>query len=249
MGAGTSVPMGRSPRVRGSRKRKKPNARDYGSITACAGKPRSPTPTRAMGRVDHRVCGEAPRQSGQGRDILGRSPRVRGSRSSMYCAHPELGSITACAGKPLAPVLRPRPARVDHRVCGEADGRTWAGHAHVGRSPRVRGSPQAGRQSAARPGSITACAGKPPALPIDQYLAWVDHRVCGEAPLMSRIRCTSRGRSPRVRGSPALGTPADTPVRSITACAGKPIVAPHSINLERVDHRVCGEAPNQNLRR
>ena len=49
-----------------------------------------------------------------------------------------------------------------------------------------------------------------------------------------------RGLSPRVRGNPWLHRQPHCPRRSIPACAGEPVAAPHPLKARRVYPRVCG---------
>ncbi len=112
-----------------------------------------------------------------------------------------------------------------------------------GRSPRVRGSRGERSRPANIAGSITACAGKPPAVTSSPALARVDHRVCGEAHRQNDAIGDTQGRSPRVRGSLPRRANSSLASRSITACAGKPRGSDQGRWRWGVDHRVCGEAP------
>ena len=151
---------------------------------------------------------------------------------------------------------------VHPRVCGEAPTDDTATKTSVGPSPRVRGSRVGAAPSAARVGSIPACAGKPrsgsttrwrvtvhPRVcgeahepPCRHDLIQVHPRVCGEARSPTTLSGGEQGPSPRVRGSlpaePALVGVAG----SIPACAGKPPPADRRRTQTRVHPRVCGEA-------
>ena len=70
---------GLSPRVRGSRELVNRWVEKIGSIPACAGEPRTMSPSRARGRVYPRVCGGAGSRSVNTYAVEGLSPRVRGS--------------------------------------------------------------------------------------------------------------------------------------------------------------------------
>ena len=98
--ASSSSPSGRSPRVRGSRKRRHSNVRLSGSIPACAGEPGRRGHRRAGRRVDPRVCGGAPAVIFTMKSTPGRSPRVRGSPGALSGGCAAVGSIPACAGEP-----------------------------------------------------------------------------------------------------------------------------------------------------
>ncbi len=228
------------PRVCGEAVRPTRHRRDAcGSIPACAGKPRS-------GDTD-------------GLQLLGPSPRVRGSPPTRSTAAPIGGSIPACAGKPGDRRLG-RCRRVHPRVCGEAE-------MLRNRLPRCAGS-------------IPACAGKPQTARRSRQPG-VHPRVCGEAhaegariggsggsipacagkPDLEPRRGSLGGPSPRVRGSHGRSASASRSRGSIPACAGKPVVqtwpsrqgpsprvrgshwaARLIAHAQRVHPRVCGEA-------
>ncbi len=173
----------------------------------------------------------------------GRSPRVRGSPHPSYRRSPSRGSIPACAGEPE--ILRGalKLERVDPRVCGGARSRERSRPRMTGRSPRVRGSPESRRRSAPRRGSIPACAGEPCWSVSERVMPWVDPRVCGGANSPSCATVQVRGRSPRVRGSPAEPRRAALRLGSIPACAGEPCPTARTTTRTRVDPRVCGGAP------
>ena len=172
---------GLSPRVRGSHEATDEDNEYHGSIPACAGKPLDLLVRFDNDRVYPRVCGEA-KQPLQGQMILaGLSPRVRGSRESFACRPPTIGSIPACAGKPVSFPPSHDPAKVYPRVCGEASSRWRCVVESTGLSPRVRGSLRWLRGSAVDWGSIPACAGKPEARPPHSTRTRVYPRVCGEA--------------------------------------------------------------------
>ncbi len=93
---------GRSPRARGSPKSWVVGHGGAGSIPACAGQPCSPKSGSKHSRVDPRVRGAAPGESGRQERGPGRSPRARGS----HIRNPRTAiwrrSIPACAGQPWA---------------------------------------------------------------------------------------------------------------------------------------------------
>jgi hypothetical protein len=91
---------GRSPRVRGSRKRSRASPSRTGSIPACAGEPRASAHVGKSSTVDPRVCGGALGEQLFGGAEAGRSPRVRGSRQAQGCGASGYRSIPAYAGEP-----------------------------------------------------------------------------------------------------------------------------------------------------
>ena len=111
-----------------------------------------------------------------------------------------------------------------------------------GLSPRVRGSPPSLCTGAGMHGSIPACAGKPASVGSAAATLRVYPRVCGEASRRRRSLSSSRGLSPRVRGSLSAAPLALQLPGSIPACAGKPSWRRSSRSARGVYPRVCGEA-------
>ena len=132
--------LGSSPRVRGTHASRMVSACEEGIIPACAGNTFL-TMVRVLGRRDHpRVCGEHTSHSLAAFQLVGSSPRVRGTRWLVRVVGEDRGIIPACAGN----TCRARSSRWsgwDHpRVCGEhCRGRT-RGSPWSGSSPRVRGT-------------------------------------------------------------------------------------------------------------
>ena len=91
---------GLSPRVRGSQPEPVGHSCTGGSIPACAGEPRQPTPGRINDGVYPRVCGGAMVHRQIAAAIEGLSPRVRGSHRRSIRGCRWTGSIPACAGEP-----------------------------------------------------------------------------------------------------------------------------------------------------
>ena len=122
----TSVPLRRNPgfqipgirnpcftsakyaRVRGNRPKDVVAAVGTRSIPACAGKPSRSTSQHPPARVNPRVCGETAIWIRWSPKCRGPSPRVRGNRLLFGRGRVDVGSIPACAGKPVT--------RVRHRT-------------------------------------------------------------------------------------------------------------------------------------
>ena len=199
------MPLGLSPRVRGSHDGLWNRRGLFGSIPACAGKPRRPLePERAV-RVYPRVCGEAATRTERMSSRKGLSPRVRGSRYHLMIELPQHGSIPACAGKPHARDGTRHMRWVYPRVCGEAGVHSSTSNCSSGLSPRVRGSLRRRPDRRRYRGSIPACAGKPTQPSNQPCLPWVYPRVCGEARRRVLPSRPLAGLSPRVRGSRLQG--------------------------------------------
>ncbi len=153
--------MGRSPRMRGSRDRRRLKARDHGSIPADAGEPRRLARWRLWQGVDPRGCGGAGRDRAASPRRVGRSPRMRGSRKRPGDGARGRGSIPADAGEPGYTPGIPLSARVDPRGCGGAEATIWTAALITGRSPRMRGSLAKRGTHPHLCGSIPADAGEP----------------------------------------------------------------------------------------
>ena len=236
---------GLSPRVRGNRAVGRADARDAGSITACAGEPRwSIRPTTTPG-VYPRVCGGTRGFSANVFLDEGLSPRVRGNRRGGRLLGRRFGSIPACAGEPAPVFSSSSAARVYPRVCGGTFAIQRPRVAVEGLSPRVRGNPAWAGRFRLRRGSIPACAGEPPADNDRDSAARVYPRVCGGTRSCSPIDAVAAGLSPRVRGNRVAGGRVDVGDGSIPACAGEPGQVPHLLKYRTVYPRVCGGTCNR----
>ena len=156
---------GLSPRVRGNLSSFLIASIVIGSIPACAGEPPSCSPGRRTARVYPRVCGGTVSAVQAGLRAAGLSPRVRGNPSISAWSSRMSGSIPACAGEPATPMPMTSPLAVYPRVCGGTAKASITARPASGLSPRVRGNPGHGARSAARLGSIPACAGEPSSRP------------------------------------------------------------------------------------
>ena len=178
---------GLSPRVRGSLWRGHLPGPEHGSIPACAGEPRRCPQTGRFQGVYPRVCGGAqPRRPVLPLD-LGLSPRVRGSRVWERGRRCLDGSIPACAGEPSPAPEGSYWGGVYPRVCGGASVKPIPPFIWAGLSPRVRGSPWRWHLTRGPAGSIPACAGEPGRATVRGGRERVYPRVCGGAPLRSRL--------------------------------------------------------------
>ena len=135
------------------------------------------------------------------------------------------------------------------RVCGAALDGGRLGGLDSGLSPRVRGSPRPEACPPRHLRSIPACAGQPRQLLTFPRITTVYPRVCGAAVSVRVLTATTRGLSPRVRGSLQLDCRRAQLVRSIPACAGQPRSGrPISCSIS-VYPRVCGAARRSGPRR
>ena len=140
--AATKAPRasGLSPRVRGNRESVRHGRVEGGSIPACAGEPRTASPSAAGPRVYPRVCGGTAPRNPNSLHTQGLSPRVRGNRIRVQKMSIWVGSIPACAGEPAFRLDVGRLRGVYPRVCGGTAGGGDDGNPDPGLSPRVRGN-------------------------------------------------------------------------------------------------------------
>ncbi len=173
---------------------------------------------------------------------------MRGSRWHSRHLNSTSRSIPACAGEPRLPAGVDSRDRVYPRVCGGATPFSGFLPAHLGLSPRVRGSRRAVGAGVAGLGSIPACAGEPAPSSPRRRMASVYPRVCGGARPPRRRAAADRGLSPRVRGSRAMAGRQIGPTGSIPACAGEPGTIGRRLAFQSVYPRVCGGAACPPLR-
>ena len=155
------------------------------------------------------------------RQLIGSSPRVRGTRPKTCPCHARIRFIPACAGNSGHRAGACRRAAVHPRVCGELPTSVAGTGAATGSSPRVRGTPGAGPRCRCLCRFIPACAG-------NSLVA-----LCREAGV--------DGSSPRVRGTRLQLLPRLGDRRFIPACAGNSWAARCSADSRSVHPRVCGE--------
>ena len=212
---------GSSPRVRGKRPHRRPDALGDRIIPARAGKTYSKPPARSSPRDHPRACGENGTTSTRRSLSRGSSPRVRGKRRRPRRDGQSRGIIPARAGKTegergLSLGLGDHP-----RACGE-NSWIWSWQRVTGgSSPRVRGKHRVGLGAGGELGLIPARAGKT----VFRTPLWI----------------SPGGSSPRVRGKRLqLG---EKPVQRglIPARAGKTSIAP-PLGVRTAAHpRACGE--------
>ena len=110
-----------------------------------------------------------------------------------------------------------------------------------GSSPRMRGKPGAVLRSCVISGLIPAYAGKTLPRLRTRLASWAHPRVCGENSDSQRIRTTTSGSSPRMRGKHIADTGRGTVRGLIPAYAGKTGYICLTCVDKRAHPRVCGE--------
>ncbi len=236
----SDMPIGPSPRARGSPFVKRPDWSMGRSIPACAGLTRRPRDADPPTPVHPRVRGAHILRSALNGTSSGPSPRARGSQAVEDSGDASRRSIPACAGLTEAPTVPPFMSPVHPRVRGAHRELMKTAAPRGGPSPRARGSHVLFERDEDALRSIPACAG----------LTWtrcgctpkrtVHPRVRGaHAPPGVPARRRS-GPSPRARGSLRRWSALPSRLRSIPACAGLSSGCPERHGRRAVHPRVRG---------
>ena len=197
-----SARPGSSPRVRGTRWRRRELRRVVRFIPARAGN----TPTLRLiacpTPVHPRACGEHGITSSYTSHPIGSSPRVRGTQQETRFTEKPVRFIPARAGNTTGAAAGTGSGAVHPRACGEH----VTGHAirarENGSSPRVRGTRRQPIRERAEARFIPARAGNTSAVAETASVAAVHPRACGEHLLRKGRFDELFGSSPRVRGTP-----------------------------------------------
>ena len=136
--------------------------------------------------------------------MVGSSPRMRGTRSSVNASQRRPGIIPAYAGNTAPPSRNTSRTRDHPRVCGEHIFSLKARRRMLGSSPRMRGTHAARVLPGHRPGIIPAYAGNTLSSCSRSWSRWDHPRVCGEHKCTDLNRPAQSGSSPRMRGTPAV---------------------------------------------
>ena len=212
--------IGSSPRVRGTRCRRRGPSRRLRFIPACAGNS-PPVALVAPNRPVHpRVCGELSAPLHGSASVHGSSPRVRGTQYDSPGEGTGRRFIPACAGNSPRVAGSGRSAAVHPRVCGELTVTLSLTATAAGSSPRVRGTPGHQHRCGGRGRFIPACAGNSRGTRRRLPGRSVHPRVCGELAILAPGPNWPGGSSPRVRGTRRRCPVAVGYGRFIPACAG-----------------------------
>ncbi len=213
---------GPSPRPRGSLLATALGLRAVGSIPATAGEPGGHAQRERMRRVHPRDRGGALGFSAGRNDLVGPSPRPRGSQVHDLASERAEGSIPATAGEPRGRSSAGATRWVHPRDRGGAHEVTEDAMVEEGPSPRPRGSRHRRRRRRCSSGSIPATAGEPVRSRSPRDTPRVHPRDRGGAGAAARGSRCWRGPSPRPRGSPLLFFDGIIAQGSIPATAGEP---------------------------
>ena len=232
---------GSSPRMRGTLLHHALALASGGIIPAYAGNTSTAGLCRCSARDHPRVCGEHPETALLVSFATGSSPRMRGTRAERVIQSVFSGIIPAYAGNTCRKMRKVKPLGDHPRVCGEhhATGRERVQVA--GSSPRMRGTHSRCRRAANVTGIIPAYAGNTSAATIGSSVPGDHPRVCGEHARLKPDRSSTRGSSPRMRGTRFEFVPACLHLGIIPAYAGN-TTAEDCDSVSHWDHpRVCGE--------
>ena len=179
--AGTRLrKWGSSPRMRGTPHVHEVAARIRGIIPAYAGNTGSAICCMRYGRDHPRVCGEHSILVFSRWNVLGSSPRMRGTPLDFPLDSLTLGIIPAYAGNTTSCPRYPCRCRDHPRVCGEHDTLERHGGFRPGSSPRMRGTPSRNSWRRRTPWIIPAYAGNTHGTACNGAGAGDHPRVCGE---------------------------------------------------------------------
>ena len=150
---------GSSPRLRGTRASHEHQRFRRGIIPALAGNTRCGRRSRTPSWDHPCACGEHSGDNTNRIELIGSSPRLRGTPVSISLMRPPPGIIPALAGNtPPSRTAWSRPW--DHpRACGEHEAVRVIGYGEVGSSPRLRGTHPGSEIEPAHAGIIPALAG------------------------------------------------------------------------------------------
>ena len=219
--------IGSSPRLRGTPWRLCWHSPPTRFIPAPAGNAAPPMPAHRIEPVHPRACGERHLLLGVAQDLVGSSPRLRGTRLAAAAQPARRRFIPAPAGN--AGRIRSGTASwsVHPRACGERQAGAIIAPVGDGSSPRLRGTRLPRDVAPARLRFIPAPAGNARLTCSCSRWAPVHPRACGERRAGSRSSGSGAGSSPRLRGTPARrGRGRDRP-RFIPAPAGNALPAEH----------------------
>ena len=235
------ISPGSSPRVRGKRRQDRARRCNLRLIPARAGKTLRGPSTALWHPAHPRACGENRHECGDGEDLLGSSPRVRGKRSSIQASCSSSRLIPARAGKTKTSP-QPGPGGTAHpRACGENRRSCTRRPPEPGSSPRVRGKRRMLDDFFHLPGLIPARAGKTYAPPIRPETSRAHPRACGENSSPSPLPVVFVGSSPRVRGKRSDSHRGRSRAGLIPARAGKTGGSVCRSRSPRAHPRACGE--------
>ena len=187
--------------MRGTRRRQMSAVKAAGLIPTYAGNTNSLVRFRPTKRAHPHVCGEHCQDLATAGDVVGSSPRMRGTPYELRKLKLFEGLIPTYAGN----TKRPPPAgpweRAHPHVCGEHGDGVSGGAAKKGSSPRMRGTHTLTADDLHGRGLIPTYAGNTRCALTRGRVCRAHPHVCGEHILGRQITTGSGGSSPRMRGT------------------------------------------------
>ena len=195
------IPRGSSPRLRGTEGRMTRKGLPHRFIPAPAGNGSNLIHVHPMRSVHPRACGERVGSLTNGTQYFGSSPRLRGTDGRLpVLAH--FGRFIPAPAGNGSNLIHVHPMRSVHpRACGERHPYTDTRGFMTGSSPRLRGTASYAGEDAVTGRFIPAPAGNGPAPRCRSRRGTVHPRACGERHPRLSGRRSSRGSSPRLRGT------------------------------------------------
>jgi len=196
-----STGCGSSPRMRGTRCRRR-SAEDPGRfIPAHAGNTLAIGKACAITPVHPRACGEHSATNSPALPKRGSSPRMRGTLKHFLRNRAFERFIPAHAGNTGVKQSGRSHSSVHPRACGEHSAPTVSAKGASGSSPRMRGTRSAAMSSIAVIRFIPAHAGNTRRIGSATTPRSVHPRACGEHTHSATASTSSDGSSPRMRGT------------------------------------------------
>ena len=242
------VLVGSSPRMRGTLRRAFRKFRRLGIIPAYAGNTMM-TPRLTTATWDHpRVCGEHDPLVPSVCDVLGSSPRMRGTLGRRVVGLCLVGIIPAYAGNTTARNASTKAKRDHPRICGEHFAWDSTTDFDSGSSPHMRGTHPTLDIMPGDRRIIPAYAGNTRDVSTRNGGPRDHPRICGEHNAVPLTDASASGSSPHMRGTLA-DQPQATPVDGIIpAYAGNTQHSTSKPSPPRDHPRICGEHLDRQLR-
>ena len=171
----------------------------------------------------------------------GSSPRMRGTPSRVAFGARRRGLIPTYAGNTSSSWCSVWYSRAHPHVCGEHTTCAWTLSAHVGSSPRMRGTRNVPQAASSFHGLIPTYAGNTDTHCVTYFTHRAHPHVCGEHSCQRCCRAMRSGSSPRMRGTQQPYQRNLDYRGLIPTYAGNTSSITSSISSSRAHPHVCGE--------
>ena len=232
---------GSAPRMRGTRRGRRPAHRREGFSPAHAGNPPYGSLYGARLLVQPRACGEPARCRRNQSEAAGSAPRMRGTPAVVSVAIVYHRFSPAHAGNPRRSASRRCGRSVQPRACGEPGKLRLPEIPVDGSAPRMRGTQAKVLTDFALSRFSPAHAGNPTLTLTSRRLTTVQPRACGEPGTPANLEAVKAGSAPRMRGTRGRHPHAPGALRFSPAHAGNPRRPLTKLPFLPVQPRACGE--------